>query len=256
MGPDSGEPSSSSERSFEVSSQGLSLPGGVVVPARRRGTIVLVHGMPSSAPPDSSDDGYPGLARRFAAAGWAAAWVRIRAAGAPGYFSIRGWVADARAGVEAARRIAGNEGPLALLGSSAGGAVSIELCREGIGAAALVLLASPAAWISFAATPEDGLRRVTEGSGMAVAPHVLADPRAWAREFRTVTPEDSIASAGIPVLIVHSSDDEVVPVSHAHRLARRAGDAEVVILEGAAHHLRRHSQVVPLVVDWLARVVG
>jgi pimeloyl-ACP methyl ester carboxylesterase len=59
-----------------------------------------------------------------------------------------------------------------------------------------------------------------------------------------------------PVLIVHGSDAEVVPVSHAYRLARRAGDAEVVILEGAAHHLRRHPQVVPLVVDWLPRVVG
>jgi uncharacterized protein len=243
------------ERAVTVTSDGLALPAGAALPAHRRGMVVALHGLPSTAPRAPDDDGYPGLGRRFAQRGWAALWVRMRAAaGAPGHFPLRGWVRDARAAVAAARRLEPAL-PLALLGSSAGGAVSLQALVEGAPVDALVLLGTPAEWVSFAATPEAGLLRITRDAGMAVAPEVSADPSQWAAEFTGMVPEEAAARTGVPVLVVHGSDDEVVPVAHAHRLARRAPAAELRVLDGAPHQLRRLPEVVPLVVEWLERVL-
>ena len=41
--------------------------------------------------------------------------------------------------------------------------------------------------VSFAGEPHEGVRRITEDAGMAVAPEVLEDPTAWAAEFEAVS---------------------------------------------------------------------
>ena len=179
---------------------------------------------PLDRAPDIDDEGYPGLARYFASAGWAAAWVDMRGARASqGFFSIGGWVRDARATVDAARSIEGVSAlPVALVGSSAGGAVAVEATRRGAPVDALALLAAPAAWLSFAHDTGDAVTRITEEAGMPLSPEVLADPAAWVSEFEQVVTEKAISSLRIPVLIVHGTDDDVVPVDHARRIADRA----------------------------------
>jgi alpha-beta hydrolase superfamily lysophospholipase len=240
------------ERSLEITSGSLRLPAGACIPRTSRGVVVLLHGIPSGAPPEPDDPGYPGLARRFASRGWAALWVRMRAAGAPGFFSIRGWVEDARAAVSAARALVPDlGGPLVLVGASAGGAVAVQIAGEGAPVDGLVLLAAPAEWMSFAGTPAEGLARITEDSGMVVADEVLADPQPWADEFGVVEAGSSIADVDLPVLIVHATDDDVVPIAHAHILHARAPRADLAVLAGGGHQLRRRSEVVPLVLDWL-----
>jgi pimeloyl-ACP methyl ester carboxylesterase len=182
-----------------------------------------------------------------------AVWADLRAVRkSPGYFSIGGWVRDVRAIVDAARTLGdGAHGPLTVVGSSAGGAVAVEAVARGAPVDALVLLGTPAAWVSFAAEPSAGLLRVTEEAGMAVHPDVLRDPTAWAAEFDDVTPERSIKSVRVPVLVAHGSDDDVVPVDHARRIAEASGRAEVRILDGAGHQLRREPGIVDLVDEWL-----
>jgi pimeloyl-ACP methyl ester carboxylesterase len=243
-----------SEAPLAVLCDGTRLAGGACIPSDPTGTVVLLHGIPSVNPPDPGDTGYPGLAREFARKGWAAVWADMRAVRkSGGYFSIEGWVRDARSIVDAARalRDAPRGGPLALVGSSAGGAVSVEAVARGAPVDALVLLGTPAAWVSFAAQPSAGLRRVTEEAGMAVHPDVTRDPAAWAAEFDAVTPERSIKSVRVPVLVAHGSADDVVPVDHARRIADASGRVEVRILEGAGHQLRREPGVVDLVDEWL-----
>src|SRR5919106_1585914 len=123
---------------------GLRLSAGACMPEEPRGLVVLLHGIPSVNPPDPDDKGYPGLAERLAAEGWAAAWADMRAVrGSPGFFSIEGWVRDARAVVDAARALDGTGHlPVALVGSSAGGAVSAEVVRRGAPVNALAMLAA------------------------------------------------------------------------------------------------------------------
>ncbi len=216
----------------------------------------MLHGIPSTAPPDPDDSGYPGLARRLAEKGWAGAWANMRGAkGSPGYFSIEGWVRDARAAVDAARTIDDLAGlPLALVGSSAGGAVATEAVERGAPADALGLLAAPATWVSFAADPAAAVRRITEEAGMSLTEEILADPALWAGEFEAVVTEEAIVHVRVPVLIVHGSADDVVPVDHAHTLAEQAPRADVVIIEGGAHQLRRDERVIAALEEWLERV--
>jgi alpha-beta hydrolase superfamily lysophospholipase len=219
--------------------------------------VILLHGIPSVSPPDPDDKGYPGWAERLADDGWAAAWADMRAVRAsPGYFSIEGWVRDARAVVDAARSLGGvGDVPVALVGSSAGGAVSAEAVRRGAPVNALAMLAAPATWISFAGDPAAGVKRVIEQAGMELAPGVAEDPSSWAAEFDGVSAEDTIAHVKVPTLIMHGSADDVVPVEHAHRLANKAPKADLRIIEGAPHQLRRVPEAVEILDGWLRQVL-
>lgn len=236
---------------------GFRLRGGCAVPDDPRALVVLLHGIPSIAPPDPGDEGYPGLARRLADRGYAAAWADMRAVrGSQGFFSLEGWVRDVHAIVDAARAVEGvPASPLVLVGSSAGGVVAAEAARRGVPCDALALLASPALWVTFSDDPAEALRRITEDAGMAVAPEVLEDPGPWVAEFRAITAEDALVRLGVPVLIVHGTADDVVPVDHARRLAERCPRAELRIVDGAPHQLRRDERALTELFAWLDRVV-
>jgi alpha-beta hydrolase superfamily lysophospholipase len=173
-----------------------------------------------------------------------------------GFFSIEGWVADARAIVDEVRgRGAAARGPLAIVGSSAGGAVAVEAVKRGATVDALALLAAPAAWMSFADDAQAAVTRVTGEAGLSLSEETLDDPAPWAAEFEGVVPESAIGSVEVPVLVVHGTDDDVVPVDHAQRIARRAPRAELRVIEGAVHQLRRDERAVQIVLDWLDRTL-
>ena len=246
------------EKLLPVTCDGFRLSCGSALPKDSRGVVVLLHGIPSTAPPDPSDPGYPGLARDFATRGWAAIWADMRAVReSEGYFSIEGWVRDAESVVAAAYSLPiAAELPLALIGSSAGGAVAAEAVRRGAPVDALALLAAPASWVSFTDDPSTGLKRITEEAGMSVAPEVSEDPVAWALEFEGVTTESSIRGVDVPTLILHGTADDVVPVDHAERIAAKAAKGEVHLLEGAGHQLRREPRAMDLVFEWLERTIG
>jgi dipeptidyl aminopeptidase/acylaminoacyl peptidase len=58
-----------------------------------------------------------------------------------------------------------------------------------------------------------------------------------------------------PVLIVHGSADDVVPVEHAYRIAGAATSADLMVVQDAPHQLRLHTGVVELTLEWLERRV-
>lgn len=239
-------------RDLSIASDGLTLSGGAYVPDVSRGAVALLHGIPSTAPPDPNDEGYPGLAWRFSEHGWTAVWAEMRGVrNSPGYFTIEGWVRDCAAIIEQARKLLEAQGPVAVVGSSAGGCVAVEAIARGAHVDALALLAAPAAWMSFADDPAAAVRRVTQEAGMPLAPDVLEDPAAWAGEFERVVTEASIARLSFPILVVHGTADDVVPVDHADRIARAAVNTEVKIVEGGLHQLRRDDEAIRLVLDWL-----
>ena len=246
------------ERSLAVLCDGTRLAAGIVVPDEPIGAVLLLHGIPSIAPSDPGDTGYPGVARRFAEHGWAAAWADLRSVRASkGSFSIEGWVRDARAVLDAVRSTNDlHEVPLALVGSSAGGAVATEVVLRGAPVDALVLLAAPATWVTYAGDARSGVDRILTEAGMALSEETIANPEEWFAEFDSVTTERSISGIKIPILIVHGSVDDVVPVEHARRLSERAPRADLRIIEGAGHQLRKVDPAMELVYSWLDRVAG
>jgi alpha-beta hydrolase superfamily lysophospholipase len=248
---------SAREVPFEVTSDGLRLAAGAYVPDDSVALIVLLHGIPSVNPPDPKDEGYPGLARRFATSKWIAVWADMRArGGSEGHFSIEGWVRDVDAIVDRARALpAARDLPVVVLGSSAGGAVAVQAVARGTPVDALVLLAAPAAWLSFAADAREGVRKITDEAGMALAPEVLQDPLSWAAEFEAVVTERAVTSVKVPVLVMHGTADDVVPVEHGYRIAEAAPSADLMVVEGAPHQLRLQPGVVELVLDWLESTV-
>ena len=241
---------------LEISSDGAALKGSMVIPDGADRSVVLIHGIPSTAAPDPDDLGYAGFAQRFAEMGWAAGWADMRSArSSSGYFSIEGWVADVAAIVGAVRDLQPTSF-LALVGSSAGGAVSAAAVARGLRVDALALLAAPAAWVSFAGDPGAGLTRITQEAGMTVAPEVIEDPTAWAAEFDRVVTMQAIKDVDAPVLILHGDMDDVVPVDHAGDIAAAARDAELHILKGAGHQLRRDERAVATLMRWLDGLAG
>ena len=243
---------------LEIISDGHRLNAGLAVPENPKGVAVLLHGIPSINPTEPGDTGYPGLAERFAEHGWAAAWVDMRAVrGSEGYFSIEGWVRDLRATLEAVSadgRLAAL--PTVVVGSSAGGAVATNAVRHGAAVDGLALLAAPASWVSFAGDPREALRRIVEEAGMEVAPEVHIDPQAWADEFSAVTTVTAISDVRTPILIVHGTADSVVPVGHANVLAEAAPSAELRIIEGAEHQLRKELEAIDAVLEWMERTLA
>jgi uncharacterized protein len=56
-----------------------------------------------------------------------------------------------------------------------------------------------------------------------------------------------------PLLVLHGSDDEVVPVFDARVIADAHGEAELRIVEGGAHQLRHDPRAVAVLLGWLDR---
>lgn len=61
------------------------------------------------------------------------------------------------------------------------------------------------------------------------------------------------AEIAVPWLLVHGSEDDVVPIDDSHDILARASDnAELVVIDGADHVFSEHAQVmVEKVVGWL-----
>ena len=61
------------------------------------------------------------------------------------------------------------------------------------------------------------------------------------------------AEIAVPWLLIHGSEDDVVPIDDSHDILAQASDnAELVVIDGADHVFSEHAQVmVEKVVDWL-----
>jgi fermentation-respiration switch protein FrsA (DUF1100 family) len=75
----------------------------------------------------------------------------------------------------------------------------------------------------------------------------------WLEGFKTVAPVayiDKISPK--PLLLVHGDQDDVVPVAHAEKFFKKAGQPkELVILPGAGHRLRQDERAIDAAMKWL-----
>lgn len=225
--------------------------------------LVLCHSFPTEphrsfagetrdAEPEQS---YQQLAQRLASgSGWTVLSFDYRGTGeSSGDFSLGGWIADIHA---VTRRAAGEDQRCSvwLAGFGVGGSLALCAAGEDQAVRGVAVFGAPAGFEGWAADGEELLvsaRRL----GLVRTADAPRDPAAWAKELAELAPlvmAGKIAPRSL--LVVHGSDDEVVPVVEARALADAAGGgAELRVLPGAGHHLRHDPRAVALLLGWMER---
>lgn len=251
-------------RAAAFASENIKLSGQIYLPdigsVVEYPTVCICHGIPRDAPgvsPEPGDGGYPELAERICREGFAVLIFRFRGVGdSGGNFDITGWMRDLEAALDylwALNEI--DRSHLCLLGYSGGAAVSVCVAAEDERVSSVVACACPADF--------DNLKK-SIAEGEPIVEHfrrigIIRDkdfPRSdeeWADCFSKVRPIEYISRISPRnLLLVHGSDDEVVDLSHAHRLYERAGEPkQLLVIDGAGHRLRRDERAVKPVIDWL-----
>jgi uncharacterized protein len=246
-----------------IRSGDLTLSAYLAHPARSAATgagrhgLVLCHGFPVNGPAQQGDPGlgYQGLADRLAAdTGWVVLTVSFRGTGqSEGNFSLGGWLADLRAGIDALLDSPGVDGAW-LCGFAAGGALCLCAAGDDPRVRGVAALSAPA---DFGDRAADARRFVAQARAVGVIRDAKfpADLDAWARELREVRPLQSIAKVPPrPILLVHGANDEAVPLLDARALADAAlGQVELRVLAGAGHRLRHDPRAIAILLGWLDR---
>jgi putative redox protein len=217
--------------------------------------VVLVHGYPShvSAAVIAST-ALPELAERIAAEmGWVAMALQLRGCGdSEGSFSLRGWLDDLLAAVD---HLVADEGVSGvwLAGFGTGGALSICAAAANPAVRGVAALGAPADFDDWASNPRRVLEHARE-VGLIRDPAFPPSVDQWSRELRELRAVAAAPQlAPRPLLVVHGSDDDLVPVFDARVIVDAHGSAELRIVYGAGHRLRHDPRAVAVLLGWLDR---
>jgi fermentation-respiration switch protein FrsA (DUF1100 family) len=172
-----------------------------------------------------------------------------------GNLDIMGWTCDLKAAINYLWGLADiDKSRLSLLGFSAGAAVSVYVASQDERVSCVAACACPAEFTLFTEDNEPhSLINHFRGIGAIREDGFPPSAEDWIDGFRRVSPINHIRRiAPRPLLLIHGSQDETVPVSHSHRLYDTAGETkQLVIIDGAGHRLRQDDRVISNVLDWL-----
>jgi putative redox protein len=247
---------------LEFLSEGITLRGHLARPAQAAGAnagrlgLVLCHGFPADPPGGrTAPQSYPELADRLAQeTGWVVLSFDFRGAGrSDGNFTLAGWLADIKAGVDVLLEVGEVDG-VWLAGFSTGGALALCAAGEDERVQGVAAFAAPADFENWVADPRRFLEHA-RSVGVVRDKNFPPDLDAWARELRETRPLNLIGKVPPrPVLLVHGSEDEVVPLMDARALADAAdGMVELRVLSGAGHRLRHDPRAIAVLLGWLDR---
>jgi 3-oxoadipate enol-lactonase len=90
--------------------------------------------------------------------------------------------------------------------------------------------------------------------GRAQPDHPIGARRQW-EAMEGFDSHDRLPGLRLPTLVLHGTEDQLIPVESARRLAARISDAELVLLEGAGHvyHSERAAEADEAVLDFVRR---
>lgn len=220
-----------------------------------RPAVVIVHGYPSGpAGTAGAVSAMPELADRIAAdMDFVAFSPCLRGIGeSEGEFSIKGWKSDIHAAVahvRAAARVSG----IWLVGFGTGGALAICAGGDDPEIRGVAALAAPADFDDWAHNPKPLYQHARDVGIVSTEPTpALLD--GWAREMRlTKAIAGAQALTPRPLLVVHGSDDDLVPDFDARVVADAHTAAELRLLDGAGHRLRHDPRAMAILLGWLDR---
>jgi uncharacterized protein len=216
--------------------------------------VVLCHGFPSSNRADIVAETLPELAERLATEmGWVALAVAFRGCDASGGdFSLRGWIDDIEAAVEHLERVTQPLG-IWVAGYGTGGALAVCASADDPRVRGVAALGAPNDFDDWANHPRRLLQHARD-MGAITDPAFPPSLDAWARELKAVRAVACVQEyAPRPLLVVHGSDDNVVPPFDARILADAHGAAELRLINGASHALRHDPRAVAVLLGWLDR---
>lgn len=235
----------------ELVSDEIVLRGTLVEPpGEGAALVVLVHGIPLSAP-DPSDPGYTALAGRICEGGYACLFVNMRGTGdSGGNFHLGGWYRD----LEEVMGYCSRFERRVLAGFSAGGALSIKYAAQHGGVSGVASFAAPASLSEV--FPREGLMAFIEVArevGIIRDTRFPPTPDWFYDELADMRAIDYVAGVSpSPLLLVHGGEDDMAPVEQARRLFEAANEPrELLLLPGGGHKLRHDGRVLPVLLEWL-----
>jgi uncharacterized protein len=217
--------------------------------------VVLAHGYPSDVNAAAqAAAALPELAERIAAEmGWLGLAVAFRGCGgSEGSFSLGGWLEDLHGAVSHLRGTEPVSG-VWLAGFGTGGALAICAAAENEHVEGVAALGAPADFDDWASHPRRLLEHARE-VGMVEDPLFPPSFDAWSRELRDIRAVAAAPKlAPRPLLVVHGSDDDLVPAFDARVIVDAHGAAELRMVSGAGHRLRHDPRAVAVLLGWLDR---
>jgi putative redox protein len=240
-----------------IESDGLALSAQLTRPPLRSGValpgVVLCHGFPPGGG-DRATVSLPELAERIAAdLGWNSLVMAMRGAGdSEGNFAIDGWLRDLMAAANHLRADA-DVSDVWLVGFGTGGALAICAAANLPWVRGVAALGAPADFDDWSAHPRqliDHARSLGLIKDPAYPPSMDAF-RAPLKEIQAVACAGHVAPR--PLLVVHGSDDDLVPVFDARVIVDAHGSAELNLISGGAHQLRYDPRAMAILLGWLDR---
>ena len=232
---------------FAIDRGGAHLRGWLVRAAREpRPTVVVAHGWNSHA-----GDMLP-FAEPLVRAGFHVVVYDALGHGesdASEYTSLRHMRDDLQLVLERTLALEEASPGVALFGHSMGGAAAILVAAQG----------APISALACAGAPTDPLEitvEFLEGRGLPgrlIVRLLVPFWRPIVREpYASLIPEARLAEVKVPVLVLHGTDDRQVRPAHAERLASRARDGRLALLDGAGHmDLHAHARYAEIVTGFL-----
>jgi putative redox protein len=241
------------------SSDGVELAGHLARPRSGPGTflpgLVICHGYPPERGGGRlSARSFPELADRIATElGWFVLVFTFRGCGdSDGDFSLGGWLDDLQAASRFLRGVEGVRGVWAA-GFGTGGALALCAAAADDEIKGVAAMGAPADFDDWANHP----RRLLQHARDVDIIHARDFPASidlWARDLRDIRAVSCASRlAPRPLLLMHGSDDDAVPVFDARVLADAHGDADLRIIEGGSHQLRHDPRAVAVLLGWLDR---
>ena len=237
---------------------GISILGQLFLPdlSKKYPLVCLCHGAPSGDTPQQDDGGYPALAERICREDLAVFFFNFRGTGdSGGNIDFLGWTRDLQAVLD---YLCGQDNvdktQLSLVGFSAGAAASVYVASKDTRVSRVVACACPAQitpvnkdnnWQALI----DHYREIGAIRDEGFPPSVDE----WVAGCQRIHPVNHVAEiAPRPILFIHGSRDDTVPVHHAEELYEKAGfPKKLIIIEGAGHRLRKDDRVIEAILGWL-----
>ncbi len=244
---------------MQIECDGLTLVNHVArperVPAAGVPGLVICHGFPTAAiGAERSGQSYHTLADRIARnKGCVVVAMHYRGCGgSQGNFSLKGWLNDVCATVEALAADP-SVASVSVIGFGTGGALGICAAARSDLVRSVAAVAPPADFGDWSGDPALLLEHA-RNVGAVTDASFPEDFNSWAEELTRIKASDAAAKmSDRPLFILHGADDDLVPVFDSRIIADAHGSAELRVMQGAGHLLRYDPRAVAILLGWVDR---